>query len=214
VRLSPLGTAATISLLYQPQMIDDDDCGEIGGMNIGRGKRSTRRKPTPTATLPTTNPTWSDPGLNPGRRGVKPATNRLSYGTASRSPYFTHQVIATLSLGNLYRISVMRKPNHMARNINRTLLIFFFSTVTHAWKHRFWVLSRAVNLPTSRSADIRSLWKLWRISYTILPADSKKGTEALLKGKKKTYNICNEPHRSLASTALFLYALMFSDSSN
>jgi hypothetical protein len=48
VRLSPLGTAATIGLLYQHQMIDDDDdCGAIGGMKIGRGNRSTRRKPTP-----------------------------------------------------------------------------------------------------------------------------------------------------------------------
>jgi hypothetical protein len=26
VRLSPLGTVATTGLLYQPQMIDDDDC--------------------------------------------------------------------------------------------------------------------------------------------------------------------------------------------
>jgi hypothetical protein len=38
VRLSPLGTVATSGLLYQPQMIDDVDCGEIGGMKIGRGK--------------------------------------------------------------------------------------------------------------------------------------------------------------------------------
>jgi hypothetical protein len=30
-------------LLYQPQMIDDD-CGAIGGMRIGRGNHSTRRK--------------------------------------------------------------------------------------------------------------------------------------------------------------------------
>jgi hypothetical protein len=34
VRLSPLGTAATTSLLYQPQVIDDGDCGAIGGMKI------------------------------------------------------------------------------------------------------------------------------------------------------------------------------------
>jgi hypothetical protein len=33
-------------------------------------------------TLSTTNPTRPDPGLNPGRRGGKPATNRLSYGAA------------------------------------------------------------------------------------------------------------------------------------
>jgi hypothetical protein len=31
---------------------------------------------------PSQNPTWRDPGLNPGRRGGKPATNRLSYGAA------------------------------------------------------------------------------------------------------------------------------------
>jgi hypothetical protein len=33
-------------LLYQPRMIGDGDCGENGGMKIGRGNRSTRRKPT------------------------------------------------------------------------------------------------------------------------------------------------------------------------
>jgi hypothetical protein len=32
VGLSPLGTAANTGLLYQPQMIDDGDCGAIGGM--------------------------------------------------------------------------------------------------------------------------------------------------------------------------------------
>jgi hypothetical protein len=36
----------------------------------------------PSATLSTTNPTWPDPGLNPGRRCGKPAINRLSYGAA------------------------------------------------------------------------------------------------------------------------------------
>jgi hypothetical protein len=45
VRLSPFGTSATVGLLYQPQMIDD--YGAVGGMRIGRGNRSTRRKPAP-----------------------------------------------------------------------------------------------------------------------------------------------------------------------
>jgi hypothetical protein len=45
VGLSPLGTAATSVLLYKPQMIDEGDCGAIGGVKIGRGNRSTRRKP-------------------------------------------------------------------------------------------------------------------------------------------------------------------------
>jgi hypothetical protein len=52
VRLSPIGTAATISVLCQPQMIDDGDCGAVGGMNIGRGNRSTRRKPAPMPLCP------------------------------------------------------------------------------------------------------------------------------------------------------------------
>jgi hypothetical protein len=36
----------------------------------------------PRATLSITNPTWLDPGLNPGRSDGKPATNHLSYGAA------------------------------------------------------------------------------------------------------------------------------------
>jgi hypothetical protein len=35
---------------------------------------------------PSQNPTIPDPGLNPGRRGGKPATNRLSYGAAPSGP--------------------------------------------------------------------------------------------------------------------------------
>jgi hypothetical protein len=31
---------------------------------------------------PSQNPTWPEPGLNLGRRGGKPVTNRLSYGAA------------------------------------------------------------------------------------------------------------------------------------
>jgi hypothetical protein len=36
----------------------------------------------PSSTLSTKNTTWPDPGSNPGRRGGKPTTNRLSYGVA------------------------------------------------------------------------------------------------------------------------------------
>jgi hypothetical protein len=47
-----------------------------------QGKQKYSEKTCPSATLSTTNPTWPDPGLNPCRRGGKPATNRLSYGAA------------------------------------------------------------------------------------------------------------------------------------
>jgi hypothetical protein len=45
VRLSPLGTAANIGLLYQPHIIDNGACGAIGGMKIGCRNRSPGRKP-------------------------------------------------------------------------------------------------------------------------------------------------------------------------
>jgi hypothetical protein len=38
------------------------------------------RKTCTSPSLSTTKPTWPNPGSNPGRRGGKPATNRLSYG--------------------------------------------------------------------------------------------------------------------------------------
>jgi hypothetical protein len=47
-----LGSVATTGLLYRPQMIGDGDCGEIGGIKIGRGNRSTRRKPSPAPLCP------------------------------------------------------------------------------------------------------------------------------------------------------------------
>jgi hypothetical protein len=63
-------------------MIDEGDCGVIGGMKIVQGKPKYSEKTCPSAILSTTNPTWPDPAANPGRRGGKPATNRLSYGAA------------------------------------------------------------------------------------------------------------------------------------
>jgi hypothetical protein len=51
-------------------------------MKLTGENRSARGKTYPTATLSTTNPTWTDPGSNPGLRGDRPATNRLSHGTA------------------------------------------------------------------------------------------------------------------------------------
>jgi hypothetical protein len=46
--------------------------------NEWQGKPKYSEKTCPVATLSTTNPTWPDPGLNPGRRGGKPVTNRFS----------------------------------------------------------------------------------------------------------------------------------------
>jgi hypothetical protein len=54
VQLGPLGIAATYwSVVPAPGDYDD---GEIGGIMIGRGNRSTRRKPVPVPLCPPQNP--------------------------------------------------------------------------------------------------------------------------------------------------------------
>jgi hypothetical protein len=82
VQLGPLGTAANSRSIVSAQGEYDD--GEIDGMMIGRGNRSSRRKPAPVPLCPPQNP-HACPDANAGRRGGKPATNRLSYGTASQA---------------------------------------------------------------------------------------------------------------------------------
>jgi hypothetical protein len=74
VRMSPLGTAATTGLFYQPQMTDDGECGATGGMKTGRGK------PAPS---PLCLPQIPHDQIQARTRAAgKPATNRLSYGAA------------------------------------------------------------------------------------------------------------------------------------
>jgi hypothetical protein len=70
VQLGPLGTVPTDWPIV-PAPGDYDD-GEFGGMKIGRGNGSTRRKPAPAPLCP--------PQIRLGRCGGKQATNRLSYG--------------------------------------------------------------------------------------------------------------------------------------
>jgi hypothetical protein len=55
VQLGPLDTAATKRPIV-PTSGDDDDDGEIGGMMIGMGNRSTRRKPAPMSLCPPQTP--------------------------------------------------------------------------------------------------------------------------------------------------------------
>jgi hypothetical protein len=84
-RPSPLGTAATVGLLYQPQMTDDGDCEATGGMKTGRENRSTRTKPAPVPLCSPQIPHDLTPGSNPVHHDGKPATNRLNYSTAMKT---------------------------------------------------------------------------------------------------------------------------------
>jgi hypothetical protein len=58
-----------------------DEYGANGGMTFA-GETEVLGENLPSVTLSTTNHTWKDPGAIPGLRGERPATNRLSHGTA------------------------------------------------------------------------------------------------------------------------------------
>jgi hypothetical protein len=91
--LCPLGTAATNRPIV-PAPGDYGD-GEIGGMMIARENRGTRRKPAPVPLCPPQIP-HAFPDGNPGSCGRKPATNRLSYGTACLLEYVSLFVFSPL----------------------------------------------------------------------------------------------------------------------
>jgi hypothetical protein len=60
-----------------------------GGMILIGENWRTQRNTCPSATLSTTNPTWTVLGMNLGLCHEKPVTNRVSYGTA-RLLWFNH----------------------------------------------------------------------------------------------------------------------------
>jgi hypothetical protein len=68
----------------------------------------------PTATLSTTNPTWSHLGSNPGRRGGKTVTNRLtalqsvpcSYYIQETRPHTKEKIYVRLKMNDQFRTKV------------------------------------------------------------------------------------------------------------
>jgi hypothetical protein len=104
MRRNPLGTAATVWLIVPAP---DDGWWWWWWLwsnwwnEDGQGKPKYSEKTYPSATLSTTNPTWPDPGSNPGRRGGKPATNRLSYGAAWATTLLTLALLG-LILWDIY----------------------------------------------------------------------------------------------------------------
>jgi hypothetical protein len=65
-----------------------------GGM-ILTGEIEELRETCPIATSSTTNPTWTDLGVNPGLHSYRPATNHLSHGMAWSSINVTTLLLIT-----------------------------------------------------------------------------------------------------------------------
>jgi hypothetical protein len=68
----------------------DDECEAVGGM-LGHGNR----KLAPVPLLSTIYRIWLDPGSNPGRYGGKPATYRLSFGSAVTLLHYSSRCFMT-----------------------------------------------------------------------------------------------------------------------
>jgi hypothetical protein len=84
------GRTPPLGLLLQPCDEDEDNTLSFSkkcstdGMKLRGENRSTRRKTCPSATLSTTNATWTDPGSNQGLCVGRPAINRLGHSTAQQ----------------------------------------------------------------------------------------------------------------------------------
>jgi hypothetical protein len=89
MRLSTLGTSATCT---SPRMVDNE-CAAVGGTDVLGENLPQFHFPLCSPQIP------YYLGSNPGRRGAKPATNRLSYGTAlsddlTHSNSLRHQLLS------------------------------------------------------------------------------------------------------------------------
>jgi hypothetical protein len=93
VQLGPLGTAATNSQSCQPQVIIMVE----NWWNDWHAKPKYSERTCPSAALSTTNTTCC-PDLNRVRRCEKPASNRLSYGTAFTGTLNSLQMYAAQDL--------------------------------------------------------------------------------------------------------------------
>jgi hypothetical protein len=96
VRLSPLGMSANIWPIVPAP-------GDRWWLWSSRQNENWQEKPKysektcPSATSSATDPTWPDLGSIPGRRGGKPATNRLSYDTAWKVLFYVYYRSADFS---------------------------------------------------------------------------------------------------------------------
>jgi hypothetical protein len=155
VRLSPLGMSATLGLLYQPRMIDDD-YGAVGRMRIGGGNRNTRRKPAPVPLCPPQIPydltldlTWA----------AAIGSQRLTAWTMARSNSFDFSkaacdircTIVSTSLNKTY-CQITAQMNPFDKLQLKWILLINYSSNESYWQITAQVDS-IINLSESRSHD-------------------------------------------------------------
>jgi hypothetical protein len=96
-----------------------------------QGKPKYSGKTCPSAILSTTNPRWPDPGSNLGRRGGKPATNRLSYGAAKFRGYWNY--LQNPNAGHASTIYIVHIHFTIIPSWNLSLIVRLISHITYTW---------------------------------------------------------------------------------
>jgi hypothetical protein len=130
--------------IYQPRMMDDDECGAMGGM-IGRGNRGSRRP----AAMPL-RPPQIPYHLTRARTRAdgKPATNHLSYSTAF---VISWRWVASFTLLPLYP-----QGNSLWYPLHRRLV----GPLDDMEKWKFMTVPGLETRSLSRPARSRSLYRL------------------------------------------------------
>jgi hypothetical protein len=126
-------------LLYQPRMIDDDECGAVGGMRISMGNWSTRRKPAPSATLFTTNSNLTldqtqatAVGSQPGVRNAYKNLEKILLALPYMSVYFSTlnnsvpigRIFGTVSFGKFWK-KIVDIVNFVSKRTNIKEILYF-----------------------------------------------------------------------------------------
>jgi hypothetical protein len=115
--------------VYQTQMIDDGDCGTLGGMKIGRENRSTRRK---SATVPLC-PSQIPHDLTRVRtRAVAVGSQRLTaWAWHGFSIEKSNDLIGNRT-GDLPACSIVLQPTMLERAHTKTCMHLYFILNTHS----------------------------------------------------------------------------------
>jgi hypothetical protein len=142
--------------------------GAIGGMEICRGNRSTRRKPTPAPLCPPQNPTWETRSRTQDRSGGKPAANCW---LATMSPPIPHDLTAQ----ELHSVTAVSKLLTLVTTLHESqshILVFpvtvFTALLLQEWSFlcsRVYVLAdcRLSHNKTRRSYAVLQQWVLLRL---------------------------------------------------
>jgi hypothetical protein len=140
-----------------------------------QGKPKCSGKTCPSASLSTTNRAWPGLGSNPGRRCWKPATNGLSYGTASLVTLLFSVFINGLSnLINHFKFLSLLTIWESLESCNHPVIAFCFNPMLIPWVSGALLTPWNYIIVSCRDANVLCLYRIcmnghyarnWTVNY-------------------------------------------------